>query len=212
MLGSDKIRDEDELIAFCRAEFGNMWARNDPAHQEGHFREVWDNFKLIADRAGGFKPDRYRMGLLAAYTHDMFRWSSVPKHHELSYLWWRDQYNKTAISLLPRGQRLMVSRACMEHRASYLGKYSCRFTEAFAAADRGLPDVAQIPAMVERARTYQIAVKGTSEENALLMAVTHIREKFGVEGYAKYPPLLQKLFPDELREFREACSNVGESR
>jgi exopolyphosphatase/pppGpp-phosphohydrolase len=193
----------EELIEEMRNHYGQLWIKNDRAHQEPHFKEVSENFRIIAEKLGEHRTLFLRMGTIAAYTHDMFRHVDKDKHHMLSGRHWRESDDPFVLSVSPL-KRQMIAEACEEHRASFSGTYSSKFSEIFAVADRGLPRIENISNMLKRSIAYHIDVNGLSEAEAIKEASQHLKDKYGPSGYAQYPKLVEDLFKEELQQYREA--------
>lgn len=182
-------------------DFSKFWEVNDPAHRLKHFSNVEQCGLIIASRLD-LRFD-YRLITYVAFFHDMFAYSR-DNHHELSARW----IETTAypmIASLPRIDKAMVASACLQHRASFKGEFDGKFSELMNSADRELPG--DVQAMVERAVQYRMA-RGFSREDAVKPAVEHIKEKFGNDGYARYPDMYLKVFGEELEKQREDIRNL----
>lgn len=195
----------DELMA----DFKGQYAINDPAHREKHFMEVEAAGLKIVDRLGSGAGISEEMVILFAWLHDLFSWSRI-NHHQMSAAWVRTT-NYRHVAHLSAGARERLARACEEHRASYKGGYSSLFSQAMAAADRGIPRVDGIEAAIERSFQYHMAGMGdkkdVSQQEAREIAVAHIKHKYGSNGYARWPELTKELFGEELKAYQEAIDN-----
>lgn len=193
----------DEVRSMLIERMGAVYACNDQAHQIKHFNAVEICGNEINNRLDlGYEP---MMIMLVAYLHDMFAWSRV-NHHQLSA-----DYVKTTdlwiIKSLPEHQRLMVSHGCREHRASFKGEFSCIFSELMNSADRELPG--NVPDMLERAVQYRLNALKTDDRALVLPdAVAHVKEKFGIGGYARYPDFYLRCFSSELAQQRQDIKNL----
>lgn len=176
-------------------DFSKHWELNDRAHRDEHFIAVercgnWINTVKGYD----FDP---KLIMLAAWFHDLFAWERV-SHHTLSAEFVLVTKHD-AFKDLTTNQRVMVSQACREHRASYKGDYSSTFSAMISAADRGFPG--DVEEMVNRAVLYRMHL-GQGLDEATDGAVEHIKEKYGTGGYAAYPPMYMELFGAELAKQR----------
>lgn len=182
-------------------DFTPAWGLNDPAHQVKHFSNVEKCGNEINQRLGlGYDA---RLILLVAFFHDMFAWSRI-NHHDLSGVWVKGT-DYPLITQLTFEERQMVEFGCREHRASFKGIFASEFSELMNSADRELPG--DVEAMVTRAVQYRVA-RGMSEHEAYAPAVEHIKEKFGSDGYARYPDFYLDAFGAELTKQREDIKNL----
>lgn len=174
-------------------EFSVNWELNDRGHRKDHFIMVekcghWINKQMDL----GFDP---KLIMFVAWFHDLFAWDRN-NHQEISALWIENTEHPLISKYLTGWERRLVAAACREHRASYKKEYSNLFTEMMACADRGFPG--DVKAMLNRSIKYQIDKFGVDEEKAIVMAKSHLKEKFGSDGYARYPDLYWKVFKKEL--------------
>ena len=186
-----------ELIAEIRKDFKAHWELNDPAHRENHFEDVHSAGLDIARRLGMDlqKHDLWRDILVVAYFHDLFTWSRV-NHHTLIGEWVMSTDHPLFVELYPRTyERRRIAKACAEHRASFKGISSGRFSDLMSAADRGMPG--NLNAMIARSEAYHLH-RGETPEEAAETARQHMKEKFGRNGYARYPELYREVFATEL--------------
>ena len=181
--------------------FSQHWALNDPAHRVEHFRNVEECGILINERlALKFDPILIQA---AAFFHDLFAWSRF-NHHLMSehYVRTSDHY---LFKFFDPEAREILANACGQHRASFKGEFFHPFCELINAADRELPG--NIEAMMQRSLAYNLA-QGHSQEEADKIMRTHLKEKFGVNGYARYPKIYQDAFGDELEKQRQDIMNI----
>lgn len=197
MSSIETIRSE---IVDC---FSQAWELNDLAHRQDHFEEVFKTgIHLNEDQHYYFDPVHI---LFAAYFHDMFAWSRV-NHHELSFLWMRTTDHPVTRHLTASAIK-MVAHACLEHRASFKGTFTSEFAELINSADRGFPD--DVPAMVERSRKYWLTHNPLmSDDERMAGVIAHIKEKFGHNGYARYPDIYLKTFGDRLDAMRDEVERL----
>lgn len=183
-------------------EFTPFWELNDPAHRVDHFKEV----ELCGYRINRVLNLGFSLELITivAYIHDLFTWSRY-NHHTMSGTW-VDTTNHWVINKLTKEDRKLVADACREHRASYTGEFSSLFSELMSSADRCMPGT--ILGKVNRSIDYTIANLGVSREDAIPIAVSHIKDKYGKTGYANFPAMYLKVFGTELAEQQEVIRNL----
>lgn len=191
----------DRLRYVIIRDFTAKWELNDPAHRLEHFANV-ERCALVIDDRLNLGQDKALI-LLAAFFHDLFAWSRT-NHHLLSETYVRTTDYHIFKGLLP-DEREMVALACGQHRASYKGEFSNVLCELINAADRDLPG--DVEAMMRRSLAYNLA-QGHSQEEADRIMRTHLKEKFGVNGYARYPKIYQDAFGDELEQQRQDIMNI----
>lgn len=192
----------DSLRENIKFDFWRQWQLNDSAHREEHFVAVekWGHF--INERLElGYDP---KLVLFVAWFHDLFTWDRS-NHHQMSAHWIRTSSHHLLSQLSREGERELVAQACEEHRASFTGVYSNPFCELMACADRGAPG--DVTGMLQRAIQYR-RFRGCSEQEALRGAVEHLKEKFGSQGYARYPEMYIRAFGDELEEQRRVIDDL----
>lgn len=183
------------------ADFSKAWEVNDKAHRVEHFSNVEECGMYLADQLGlGFNR---KLITMVAFFHDMFAWSRF-NHHLMSAEWVMST-DYPLITRLSEQGRKMVAAGCREHRASNTDAYSCKFAELMASADREFPG--NIENMVERAVLYRMN-KGMTRDEAYGPAVDHIKEKFGLLGYCRYPNMYLSVFGDALQKQRDDIKNL----
>jgi len=175
------------LVRLCKS----MVMVNDPAHQWPHIVAVGEMGVKIADH---LKVDR-KPFLLAALCHDIFSTLHRENHHAVAGNWVREHLGTFEDKCLVE----VVARMCEQHRASYKGEYTGLLEEAFASADRGPIGFEHDAAMYWRSFKYTDAKNpGRAIVRTCADVAKHMIEKFGTNGYAKWPDLYCKLFGDEL--------------
>lgn len=183
-------------------EFTKHWELNDAAHRIEHFLEVEGCGNYINDTLGlGYSP---KLIMLVAFFHDLFAWSRY-NHHLLSAEWVSSTDNPLFADLTER-EVLLVAAGCREHRGSGTMPFTCEFAEMMCSADRGFPST-DLTGMLSRAVAFRTA-QGVSEEIAIIDAKVHLKEKFGSNGYARYPRLYQKAFGDQLLKQQQAVDDL----
>lgn len=138
--------------------------------------------------------------ILASYLHDMFNATNRPTHNELAYEYVLKAEDKF-LSKLSKDEVLMVAHAVLEHRASFKGVFYSGLSEIISSADRGLPDLDFI---VIRSMKFNNA----NEEDVY----AHIKDKYGSNGYAKYPDVYREIFKEELEAFKKLADELTVER
>ncbi len=190
----------DQMRALIIQKYSNLWEVNDRAHRQEHFEAVFETGMYINNKLNlGFDP---KLILLVAYFHDMFAFSRI-NHHHLSC-----EFVKSCdfelITDLNVHDRSLVATACYQHRASFKGEFSSKFSELMNSADRGFPDVSGEEIFL---RSYACSLSkpgAISRTNTSQLALTHIKKKFGTGGYARFPELYSKAFAGGLEEQRHS--------
>lgn len=188
----------DQIIA----KFSRMWELNDEAHRIEHFLEV--------EKCGNHINDKLKLGydpmliMLVAFFHDMYSYDRH-NHHHMSAEWVMTCDNPI-IKGLDSIDRLMVSAGCREHRASGNLPFSCLFAELMCSADRGFPTT-DVEKLLSRAIQCRLAT-GDDPETARAGAIVHMKEKFGSQGYARYPGFYEQTFAEELALQRQTVDQM----
>lgn len=198
-----------DIVKYAKAfedKYAAAYLLNDPAHRESHFREVQDNmFQIMEDLDTGTTGMLGKhMAVAAAYLHDLFAWSRV-NHHLLSH-----EYVSTGecelLDIFSTEERQLVALACLEHRASFKGEFTSKFSAAFNAADLGPPDLMND---VARAYKYSLAtVLDQTPEAAVQAAVDHMVDKFGRNGYARRSSAYVAAYGTQLEEYFTAIESL----
>lgn len=191
---------KDEIID----TFGNHYVLNDPAHRIPHFEDVFQTGLAINEALKtSYDP---KLILFVGFFHDLFAWSRK-NHHDLSGDFILETDHKFILKHLNQEERLLVSAGCREHRASRVEPFTCEFSEMMNAADRGTPK--SVTQMVMRSIQYKThRTPGISYQDAVTEAVTHIKEKYGTNGYASYPSCYEITFGDSLAKQRAIIDNL----
>lgn len=194
----------EELRREITEAFSAHWLLNDPAHRAEHFNEVYQTGKLLAERTG-IEVD-LKLILFTAYFHDLFAWSRQ-NHHELSYEFVLNTDHPVITQNLTTEERGLVAWACRQHRASFKGDFNSLFAQLMNAADRGMPGT------VKKTLGWAIQYRKAHNPKETIEQITeasiqHVKEKFGSQGYARYPDIYQLVFNWELTELRKAIDQI----
>lgn len=176
---------------------------NDVAHREDHFREVFRLAKEINEELD--LRQNPKLIMIVAWTHDLFAWERRT-HHDLSAKWIMDTEDPL-INGLTRDHRLTISKACLEHRASYSGGFSSTLSELMSSADRGVPDPGQ---QLFRAFNYALFKEDKGVTASVTTAVRHVINKYGRDGYQRLPELYKHYFQEKLEEQYQAIERYTE--
>jgi hypothetical protein len=130
---------------------------------------------------------------LAAIWHDVATEIDRTNHHLIGGELFAKAARKHAPDL-PVYLVEAVVKAIEEHRASYKGAFSSIYSEVLSAADRGKPD---INGMIHRSWSYSNRPDKSDMETATDVA-THLKEKYGLFGYARYPDLYLKVYKNDI--------------
>lgn len=169
-----------------------FYAKNDKAHQIDHADEVCELALEIANR---IKYPHLNLVRLAAYLHDIKLYKGRKEHHTLSAIHVMSGSMDNVFGTTSINDRLKVSAACAEHRASYKGEFTSLLSEIISSADRGKPKGFEY--MWNRVMNSKETLESDDPEAA---AIQHLKDKFGRNGYARYPNLYKLYFAKELEE------------
>lgn len=204
-----KLPDTDE-VKQLRLEiiqhFSPHWELNDRGHRAEHFEEVFQCARYLNDKLGMAYTDTEM--LFAGYFHDLFAWSRV-NHHELAcqYLLTTDHPLILKHFDFPFSLK-MVAYACLEHRASFKGKFSSVFSELINSADRGFPGNAQ--RLFARVMKHHTDINpGKSVDEITAISLEFIKRKAGSNGYCRYPDIYLSVFGEELKKQQADIDNLG---
>lgn len=223
---------EEQNISLCQLKqeiylaFHQHWELNDKAHRQKHFEEVLQcGLKINQTLKLGFDP---KLILFGAYFHDLFAWSRN-NHHLMSGDWMTSTNHPLIVDnlsnivqrrldlddipehlhdIVNNSERFIVATACREHRASFKGVFTTSFSELINSADRGEPK--GIKDLVERA--YQFRIKSdprSNDKQRMMDSVAHVKEKYGSDGYARYPLYYRKCFSAELEKQQKAVDELS---
>lgn len=204
----------DSFIKYLSELYAPFYAMNDKAHQIGHVIEVTREALNINEKLY-LRLDEYML-VAVGMVHDLFN-NDRDNHHTLA----AEYVLKNPIEWLcqfSHEDRVEMSQAVAEHRASYRGKYSGELSATLSAADRGKPDVERT---VKRAFKYALNCNVGFRDIALAQTQEHMVDKFGTKGYARYPQLYTEMYEAELQslqtvmdvitldEIAEICKNIN---
>ena len=187
------LEKEKEMINFrdkVREYYKPYYENSDKAHLIDHPDDVCD----LALRIN--KEYNEKLVILASYLHDMFNREARDVHQKLAYEYVLKSEDKF-LNQLSKEERLLVAHAVLEHRGSFKGKFFSKLSAIISSADRGLPDLDYI---VRRSMNFNNANANDVYD--------HIKDKYGTEGYAKYPDVYREIFSNELRAFKKLADEI----
>lgn len=174
-----------------------FYSKNDDAHQEPHFEEVFTTAKVLRNYLN--LPYRDELLLATAYVHDIFTGEDRENHHTLSSDFVRERKLELLELVLTSEELWLLEYACLEHRASYEGGFTSRYSQLFNAADRGRP--LGWKDLFDRS----VAYRSTRDTNQVIPlykihrdVIDHLADKFSTKGYARYPDMYMRVFGDDL--------------
>jgi len=175
----------------------SMYKTNDAAHQIDHADEVV-TLMLQMDKKFNLHLDK-NMIIVIGYYHDIFSKEDKlarKNHNNLAADYILN--NNKEFSIFNDKELTLISKAIREHRGSYKGEFSSIYSELVSAADRGEPDLND---MIKRSFKYHF--DGLNSQKAAEEVLEHMIEKFGKNGYAKYPKLYLKFFGKKLDNLKK---------
>ncbi len=159
---------------------------SDPVHNIKHCDEVFNNMIAINSTNGYLIP--YHIICITAYTHDMFSSKDRENHHKLAsdYIL---HCNDVILSKLSKTDRKRIAKMVLNHRASTkIRKNTSTDIVCIRIADKGSPN---LEAIIRR-----VSSKNDVYPEELL---THIKEKYGDNGYAYVnDPLWTEYYKDDV--------------
>jgi len=190
-----------ELQAYLVALYEPFYKTNDKAHQIPHVVSVAD-CAVDINTDGDFELDNEIL-VAAAITHDLFN-HSRDNHHEMI----KDYLLNNPIPWLQEFtpmDRYVMAHAAGEHRASYKGNYTTIYSEIVASADRGAPNV---KSAIIRCAVFGVDKCGFAGEALYTHVASHMKDKFGLAGYARFPNVYMQYFGKELSSFQETMEDL----
>lgn len=163
--------------------------RNDVAHQRDHAINVVNAADDIINLYSELESHR-KVILVAALLHDIKCWVNRDKHHMLGALAAKRVMAEMDGVLVHFDDEdiINIETCILEHRASWKHVRSNLISDCVASADRGNIDV---NAYMRRAVRYRYSHLPAGTEithdvkmNIVEDSLQHMREKFGIKGYA----------------------------
>lgn len=190
---------KEEVIDF----YFEAYLANDPAHRLDHFADVYSTALDILIRLELKYSNKLLM--FVSYLHDLYAWDR-DVHHDRSADYILTTEDPIIVNNLSKGERQLVAQACREHRASFKGEFSNEFCELMNSADRGYPKTAQ--ELLDRSMDFTSHRNPEwSEKKVREESLKHIKEKFGTNGYARFPKMYERAYSQELMAMKQEVDN-----
>jgi len=173
-----------------RNYYKHYYENGDEAHLINHADDVCSLALEIN------KEEDEKLVILASYLHDIFNADNRAVHNELAYEYVLEA-NDEFLENLKREELKRVAHAVLEHRASFKGEYYSSLSEIISSADRVLLDLNSV---VLRSLKFN---KGDAKK-----VHEHILDKYGQNGYAKYPKVYQEIFKEQLEQFQNEADKI----
>ncbi len=204
---------DDDFLKRVLATFGPFYSFNDTAHDINHAMSVaekalglmhmcrnpngTDVQKLITKEDRQYlKPE---LVILGAFAHDMLAWER--DNHEGLAMKFVMTSRAKLLTGLTSAEVSAVALAAGEHRGSKGGTYTTILSQIVATADRG--DLVCDHSRLTRAYHYGVEVKGQDSDEAMVHAINIMKEKYGHNGTAAYPPLYYAVHGKAISSFRD---------
>ena len=169
----------------------------EPYYRDGDEAHLIDHADQVCALALKINKDLdEKLIILASYIHDMYNATNRKIHNELAYEYVLKAQDEFLKILNPKALR-EVAHAVLEHRASFKGEFYSKLSALISSADRGEPKLEEV---VIRSMKFNKA-------NAVDV-YEHIKDKYGVKGYAKYPDVYLEVFKDELKVFQNRADKI----
>ncbi len=173
-----------------------------PFYEGGHLAHTIEHADDVCDLALMLNHKHYNhkynddIVMIAAYAHDMYN-AKDRKIHEILAAEYIIKTNDDIIQTISNQDRVIISLAIAQHRASFKEELSTELSEIISSADRGIPNLQKT---IDRSMKFN--------NGDYIQVVEHIKNKYGEGGYAKYPGIYNKIFKKEIKEFRYQISKL----
>jgi len=169
----------------------------DGAHDDEHARMVISNSEYIATNI--MKDENIELDMnivrVVAAMHDLGLAYDRKTHHIKSGEIVRKE--KELRKYFTEEQIEIIAKAVEEHRASYKGEYTSIYSKIVSDADR----INDINTMISRSYKYNKKHNPEFSDEELYHAVTdHLRDKYGVKGYARFNTKYADIILSETRK------------
>jgi uncharacterized protein len=190
-----------ELSQYIENEIFPLYNRNEEGHGINHIKTV---IKRSLELAKGYDVDLDMVYTIAAY-HDLGHYIDRKTHEIISAeIFIKDEKIKQWFT---DEQRNVIKEAIEDHRASSNHEPRSIYGKIISTADRTIIDIDNTIK-----RTYSYGKRNyvdLSEEEQIERVYSHLKEKYGENGYAKVY-LEDKEFENALSKLRQALSNKTE--
>ncbi len=187
-----------ELIKYIETQVFPQYSKNEEGHGINHI-------KTVIERSLKFAKD-YNVDINMVYTiatyHDLGHYIDRKKHEIISAeLFMKDENMKRFFT---DEQRNIIKEAIEDHRASSDHKPRSIYGMIVSTADRTIID---IDTTIKRTYSYgKRNYEGITEEEQIERVYSHLKEKYGENGYAKIY-LKDEEFEKALQKLRQALSD-----
>ena len=187
-----------KLIKYIEKQVFPQYSKNEEGHGINHI-------KTVIERSLKFAKD-YNVDINMVYTiatyHDLGHYIDRKKHEIISAeLFMKDENMKRFFT---DEQRNIIKEAIEDHRASSDHKPRSIYGMIVSTADRTIID---IDTTIKRTYSYgKRNYEGITEEEQIERVYSHLKEKYGENGYAKIY-LKDEEFEKALQKLRQALSD-----
>lgn len=187
-----------KLIKYIEKQVFPQYSKNEEGHGINHIKTVIErSLKFAKD----YNVDINMVFTIAAY-HDLGHYIDRKKHEIISAeLFMKDENMKRFFT---DEQRNIIKEAIEDHRASSDHKPRSIYGMIVSTADRTIID---IDTTIKRTYSYgKRNYEGITEEEQIERVYSHLKEKYGENGYAKIY-LKDEEFEKALQKLRQALSD-----
>ena len=188
----------NDLKEYIEAEIFPQYNKNEAGHGINHIKKVIDrSLKFAKD----YDVDINMVYTIAAY-HDIGHYIDRKRHEIISAeIFMKDE---NMIKFFNDEERKIIKEAIEDHRASSDHEPRTIYGRIVSTADRTIID---IDTTIRRSYSYgKRNYVGISEEEQIKRVYSHLKEKYGENGYAKVY-LKDKEFEEALQKLRKTLSN-----
>lgn len=188
----------NDLKEYIEAEIFPQYNKNEAGHGINHIKTVIDrSLKFAKD----YDVDINMVYTIAAY-HDIGHYIDRKRHEIISAeIFMKDE---NMIKFFNDEERKIIKEAIEDHRASSDHEPRTIYGRIVSTADRTIID---IDTTIRRSYSYgKRNYVGISEEEQIDRVYSHLKEKYGENGYAKVY-LKDKEFEEALQKLRKTLSN-----
>lgn len=191
----------NELIKYIENEIFPLYSRNEEGHGIKHIQTV---IRKSLELAKNYDVDINMVYTIAAY-HDIGHYIDRKTHEIISaQMFMEDENMKQYFS---EEQRITIKQAIEDHRASSKHEPRSIYGKIVSTADRTMINLQDI---IKRSYSYgKRNYVELSEEEQINRVYEHLKEKYGLYGYAK-TYIEDKEFEESLQKLRQALSNKEE--
>ena len=189
------------LIEYIEKNVFPLYSRNEEGHGINHIKTV---IRRSLELSKDLDVDEDIVYTVAAY-HDLGHFVDRKTHEIISaQMFMEDEKVK---EFFTEEERVIIKEAIEDHRASSDHEPRSIYGKIVSSADRTISDV---ETSIRRAYSYGLKnYPDISYEQRLERVYSHLKEKYGEDGYAKNY-IIDKEYEESIKKFREALSNKEE--